>query len=218
MFRFIDVLLFRIYYRLFLAGRDRRCEEADLLALSERYGAIPDSVPVLETHSPNSKEARRFIEECFPDIMLARCKSLLRERIYSIPRCGTFVMHPGVCPEYRNAHGCFWALAEDDLERVGMTMLQIDAGVDTGPVHGYYSYDFDELVESHIAIQNRVVLRNLDDLEVKFSEIAEGASCPIDTSGRESATWGQPWLSAYLRWKRRARARAREGQKAEGDQ
>jgi len=35
-------------------------------------------------------------------------------------------MHPGICPEYRNSHGCFWALANDDPERVGVTLLQID--------------------------------------------------------------------------------------------
>ena len=40
---------------------------------------------------------------------------------------GTFVMHPGICPEYRNAHGCFWALANRDLARVGMTLLRADA-------------------------------------------------------------------------------------------
>ena len=28
----------------------------------------------------------------------------------------------------------------------------------------------------------------------------------VDTSGRASNTWGQPWLSRYLRWKRAARA------------
>ena len=54
----------------------------------------------------------------------ARCKVILKEKIFGIPRVGTFVMHPGICPEYRNAHGCFWALVRRDLERVGMTLLR----------------------------------------------------------------------------------------------
>src|SRR5436309_328007 len=32
----------------------------------------------------------------------------------SLPARGTFVLHTGICPEYRNAHGCFWALARSE--------------------------------------------------------------------------------------------------------
>jgi methionyl-tRNA formyltransferase len=127
-------------------------------------------------------------------------------------------MHPGVCPEYRNAHGCFWALASDDAERVGMTLLRVDKGVDTGPVYGYYSYPFDDLAESHVRIQHRVVLENLDVLEQKLGEIYRGEAAPLDIEGRKSATWGQPWLSRYLKWKRRAKRRreAAGTERAEG--
>src|SRR6266850_2200283 len=50
------------------------------------------------------------------DRVRARCKTLLAEQTFSIPRLGTFVIHPGICPEYRNAHGCFWALANGEPE------------------------------------------------------------------------------------------------------
>jgi methionyl-tRNA formyltransferase len=120
------------------------------------------------------------------------------------------VLHPGICPEYRNAHGCFWALAERDLTRVGMTLLKVDAGVDTGPVYGHYSYPFDEKRESYNVIQYRVVSENLDALADRFGQIAAGTAQPIDTHGRASANWGQPWLTRYLGWRRAvAKATAR---------
>ena len=53
----------------------------------------------------------QLLKELAPDLMIARCKTLLKENVFSIPTHGTFVMHPGICPEYRNAHGCFWAIA-----------------------------------------------------------------------------------------------------------
>ena len=117
-------------------------------------------------------------------------------------------MHPGICPEYRNAHGCFWALAENDLDRVGMTLLRIDAGVDTGPVYAYYGCAYDELRESHIVIQDRMVFDNLDSLRAKFEEIHAGSAVTLDTTGRASHAWGQPWLTRYLGWKRAAKKRA----------
>jgi len=206
--RFPDVLAFRAYYKVALARRDQRWEAQQLRTLRRRYpDADLGAVPTLVTSSPNTPEAEAFIKQVAPDVMIARCKTLLQERIFTIPTVGTFVLHPGICPEYRNSHGCFWALAHDDLAKVGLTLLRIDKGVDTGPVYGYYRYRYDEVGESHIRIQQRVLFDNLDAIAAKFREIAAGTAVPLDVAGRPSATWGQPWLTRYLRWKRRARRR-----------
>jgi hypothetical protein len=205
--RFLDVLAFRLYYAVFLAGTDRQWEQQKLAELCQRYPEIPASTPVLLSASPNTPECREFIRSAAPDQMIARCKMILKEDIFSIPPEGTLVMHPGICPEYRNSHGCFWALANDDLERVGMTLLRIDRGVDKGPVFGYYRYDYDERKESHFVIQARTVFDNLDSLQKKLIEIHEGRAWPIDVTGRKSAAWGQPWLTRYLHWKRAAKKR-----------
>lgn len=206
--RFPDVVAMRLYYKLVLSRRDQRWEQRELARLKERYPPLPDDLPVLHTHSPNTPEAEAFIRSVAPDLMVARCKTLIKESVFTIPELGTFVFHPGICPEYRNAHGAFWALANGELDKVGMTLLRIDKGVDTGPVYGFYSYPFDEVAESHIVIQYRVVFDNLDALRDRLLEVEAGTAAPIDTTGRESDTWGQPWLSRYLGWKRRARKRA----------
>lgn len=203
--RFFDALAFRFHYLIVSAGRDRRWEAQELRTMCARYKAIPPETPILRTPSPNSPETEAFIRRASPDIVLARCKVLLKESIFSIPNKGTFVMHPGICPEYRNAHGCFWALANGDLNKVGMTLLRIDKGVDTGPPFGYHTYRFDEAKESHIVIQHRVVLENLDSLRDKFLEIFHGTAVPLNTSDRPSAAWGQPWLTKYLQWKSRVK-------------
>jgi hypothetical protein len=202
--RFLDVLAWRLYARLVLAKRDRRWEAAALAALRQRYPPAPAATPIFHTSSPNTEETRAFIERQRPDFTVARCKTLLKKSIFSIPIRGTWVMHPGICPEYRNAHGCFWALARGDRERVGMTLLRIDEGVDTGPVYGYYSYPVDEAAETPSMINHQVVLANLDALRSAFETIHAGTARPLDTTGRPSATWGQPWLSRYLLWKWRA--------------
>ncbi len=207
--RFLDVLAFRLFYKVALAPSDEAWRESALNELSRRYPELPKDVPRIHTHSPNSRQARQFIKEAEPDIVLARCKTLLKENIFTIPRSGTYVLHPGICPEYRNSHGCFWALARGDVKNVGMTLLRIDRGVDTGPIYGYFTYPYDERRESHIVIQYRVVYDNLDAIAARFREIVAGTADPIDISGRPSATWGQPQLFQYMRWKLRARKSAR---------
>jgi len=207
--RFLDVLAFRVYYRLLRAAGDRAWEAGELARLRSRFADRPDA-PELVVASPNAGEVEAFIRQRQPDLVIARCKTLLNERIFSIPRLGTYVMHPGVCPEYRNAHGCFWAMATGDYANVGMTMLRIDRGVDTGPVFGYFRVEADGR-ESHVVTQHRVVLEHLDAIRNRLLEIEAGTASPIDTAGRESATWGQPWLTALLRMRRSDVARPFQG-------
>jgi hypothetical protein len=201
--RFLDVLAFRVWYAVTQSKADRAWEVSALACLRARYpqNAAP---PELIVSSPNSDQARAFIREAAPDLVIARCKTLLKEEIFSIPRHGTFVMHPGICPEYRNAHGCFWALANGDSGNVGMTLLRIDRGVDTGPVFGYFRIDPAGSAGSHIVLQHRTVLDHLDGIRDRLLQIAAGTAAPIPTTGRPSAVWGQPWLTAYLRTRRGA--------------
>ena len=203
--RLFDVLAFRLYYQLRFASRDRSWEARERAQLSRRYPRVRGDVPELITPDPNSREAEQFIRDCRPDLVVARSRVLLDEQVFSIPPLGTFVMHPGITPEYRNSHGCFWALANRDLARVGLTLLLIDQGVDTGAVFGYFTYAYDELRESHEVIQKRMLLENLDALRDRLLEVERGEAATIDTSGRASAAWGQPWLTKYARWKRAAR-------------
>src|SRR5262245_296083 len=202
----LDVLAFRALARVVHGRRDREWEEKQLQRLRSQYPADLSRVPALTVPSPNSVEARAFIKRIQPDLAIARCKVLLDREIYKIPRTGTFVLHPGICPEYRNAHGCFWALANRDLGRVGMTLLRIDEGIDTGPVYLHGTCDYDERHDSHIVIQQRAVVENLDAIGDTLTALVRGENVrPINIDGRRSAVWGQPRLTHYLRWKLTAR-------------
>jgi folate-dependent phosphoribosylglycinamide formyltransferase PurN len=203
-----DVLAFQALYRLGSARRDRSWEASAVERLRHRFADVPECANVLRARSVNSPECVEFIRDCQPDFMLARCKTLLKPSVFTLAPGGTYVLHPGICPEYRNAHGCFWALSAGDLSRVGLTLLRIDAGVDTGPVYGHFTYPFDEREESHIVIQLRVLLENLDAIRDTMLKAVGGAAEPLDLRGRKSAVWGQPRMTAYARWKLRARREA----------
>jgi hypothetical protein len=209
--RFLDVIAFRVYARLRLARRDQAWTTSEVERLRRRYPADLASVPRIVVSTPNANEAREFLERLRPDLAIARCKIILKQAIFSIPRVGTFVLHPGICPEYRNAHGCFWALARRDLGRVGMTLLRVDPGIDTGPIFLHGTYAFDEVEQSHSVIQYRTVIENLDAIGAVLTALCRGEDVkPVSVEGRESAVWGQPQLTAYLRWKWEARRKRHE--------
>lgn len=80
--RFMDVLAFRLYYGLLLARKDSAWIQAALDNLFQRYVDVPPSCRALETPSPNSADALRLLQETQPDLVLARCKNILREEVF----------------------------------------------------------------------------------------------------------------------------------------
>src|ERR1017187_2188919 len=76
-FRFLDALAFRLYYRIFLAGRDQRWERQELREKCLLYPDITSSTEIFKTPSPNTPEAEAFIRRTNPDLVVARCKVLL---------------------------------------------------------------------------------------------------------------------------------------------
>jgi hypothetical protein len=208
--RFVDAVAMRVYAWLRSRRSDSAWVDGEVERLRRRYPVALDQIPHVVVSDPNSDRARSFIAGLAPDIIIARCKFILKPSVFELARAGAFALHPGICPEYRNAHGCFWALANRDLDRVGMTLLKIDRGIDTGPVLLHATCDFDEVRESHTVIQHRVVFENLDRIGEALCKAASGHDpAPIDTNGRASAVWGQPRLTTYLRWKRAARRHQR---------
>jgi hypothetical protein len=205
--RFLDGLAFRAYANLFQSAADAAWERRQLRRLRLRFPDLPATIPVLPTDDPNGEDVEHFLQLCEPTIVLARCATPLAEPITTIPTHGAFVMQPGIGPQYRSDHGCFWAMAEDDLRHVGITLLKIDRGGDNGFVYGYYRCPFNPVRESHHVIQDKAVLENLRSLETRFLQIAAGTARPIPTRPAESRTWGQPWLTAYLQYRRREQRR-----------
>lgn len=207
--RFLDVLAFRLYYHFYFGKRDAAWAEAELIKLRSRYSGGYLGAEKILVNDPNEAETRAFLRRLRPDLVIARCKFILKREIFEIPSGGTYVLHPGICPEYRNAHGCFWALVNRDPSRIGMTLLRVDSGVDTGEVLLQSSYNFDEQNESPIVMQYRVVLENLEPIGDCLIAAWRGQIEPLTVAHRESATWGQPWLTSYLKWRRAAHAEAK---------
>src|SRR5258706_13931103 len=102
--RFLDVLAFRLYYKLFLAGADTRWTNRQVELFRERYPAV--DAPRVRSHSPNTAEVDKFIRDAQPDLVIARSKFIMKETAFAIPNIGPFVWHPRMCTEYRSPSEC----------------------------------------------------------------------------------------------------------------
>lgn len=205
--RMIDVLLYRVAHNLLHRKQVREWTRSTIARCSQlsKLNVLPIILDVKNANDPAVEQAFKRLDL---DFALARCKQILAPRVFEAPRAGTFVLHPGICPEYRNAHGGFWALAMNDEKNVGTTLLRIDRGVDTGPVFGYFKTEILPLHESALVIQDRTLFDNLGEIQQALIEAVEGHRPAIDVRGRPSREWGQPWFTAWMRYRRRLRGAA----------
>lgn len=92
-------------------------------------------VKTLETDSYGSDEAMRFIESLAPDIIVVHTASWVPKKVRTLSTVKYVIGgHPGITPFYRGSHSPFWAIINNDLERIGWTVFLLDSGVDTGAV------------------------------------------------------------------------------------
>jgi len=79
-------------------------------------------------------EAQQWIEQRSPDaVVLIAYGQIIPAPLLAIPRFGWINLHASLLPRYRGAAPIAWAIADGET-RTGVSIMQIDAGMDTGPV------------------------------------------------------------------------------------
>ena len=95
--------------------------------------AEAEDLPVLQPEKP----AGAFLDELRalqPDIgVVVAYGHILKPDLLALPRLGMVNVHPSLLPELRGAAPVEWAII-NGLERTGVTIMQLDAGMDSGPI------------------------------------------------------------------------------------
>lgn len=111
------------------AGRGRRLSLSAVKQAAESLG-----LPILQPENASSPEAVAEIAGLQPDlIVVAAFGQLLRPRLLRLPRLGCINVHASLLPRWRGASPIQAALIHGDGV-TGVTIMQMDAGLDTGPI------------------------------------------------------------------------------------
>ncbi|HMG32874.1 MAG TPA: methionyl-tRNA formyltransferase [Blastocatellia bacterium] len=99
----------------------------------------------ITVHQPsrlkNNDEVRAVFETIAPDVcIVAAYGKILPAWLLAIPRLGCINVHASLLPKYRGAAPINWAIANGEKE-TGVTIMQMDAGMDTGPMLATRSID-----------------------------------------------------------------------------
>jgi len=148
------------------AGRGRRTVESPVKQL-----AIQHQLPVCQPRSLKTEEAQAALAALNPDLMVVVAYGLiLPPAVLSIPRLGCVNVHASLLPRWRGAAPIQRAILAGDSE-TGVCLMQMEAGLDTGPVLACRSCAIDEddtgsLLHDKLAQQGAQLLAvSLDALE-----------------------------------------------------
>lgn len=103
----------------------------------EQYGYSRTGIPsgkIKTVHSVNSDECIHYIQDSQADLIFINGTRIISSMVLNSTSAPFINIHVGITPKYRGVHGGYWALYHQDKELFGVTLHQVDAGVDTGQV------------------------------------------------------------------------------------
>jgi methionyl-tRNA formyltransferase len=98
-----------------------------------KEAAIAAQISVYQPQKIRAEEGFEYFQRLAPDVVvIIAYGQIIPQRLIEVPRLGWINLHGSLLPKYRGAAPIHWAVANGET-RTGLTTMQIDAGLDTGP-------------------------------------------------------------------------------------
>ncbi|MFW5816103.1 MAG: methionyl-tRNA formyltransferase [Wenzhouxiangella sp.] len=111
------------------AGRGRRVRPGPVKQL-----AMDAGIDVLQPERLNRPELKALLDDLQPDLLITAAYGLILPRwLLALPGHGCWNLHASLLPRWRGASPINQAILHGD-EETGISLMQMDAGLDTGPV------------------------------------------------------------------------------------
>ena len=138
------------------AGRGMKLQASPVKQFAQQHGIVvaqPRSLRLEGKYPQDAAAARAAIEAANPDAMVVAAYGLiLPQWVLDMPRLGCLNIHASLLPRWRGAAPIHRAIEAGDAE-TGITIMQMDAGLDTGPM----------LIAERLAIAPRDTTASLHD-------------------------------------------------------
>ena len=96
--------------------------------------ALAAALYIYQPEKIKSDSAYEFFKRVAPDaVVIIAYGQIIPARLIGIPRLGWINLHASLLPKYRGAAPVNWAIVNGQT-RTGLTTMQIDPGLDTGPI------------------------------------------------------------------------------------
>ena len=112
-----------------VSGRGRELKPPPVKVLAQEL-----NIPIIQPEKLKQPEAMEQLRAWAPDlIVVAAFGQILRKDVLELPRFGCVNVHASLLPRWRGAAPIHAAILAGD-EETGVTIMQMDVGLDTGPM------------------------------------------------------------------------------------
>lgn len=164
------------------SGRGRKLTPSPVKALAQRY-----ALPIYQPQNLKEADTQQQLAAHNADIMVVVAYGLLLpEVVLNIPRLGCINVHASLLPRWRGAAPIQRAIEAGDAES-GVTIMQMDAGLDTGDMLVKATTLIDK-VDSAADLQDKLAQLGPPTLLKALGQLAEGTAKP-EPQGHRLATY-----------------------------
>ena len=180
-------------------GRSRSTAVAPPVKLA----AEAEGVPVLQPARPSDPDFVAQVRALAPDVgVVVAYGHLLKPDLLALPRRGMINVHPSLLPELRGAAPVEWAILHG-LEKTGVTIMLMDAELDSGPILHQIPHHIDAEVtggelSEHLAemgaqaLVEALALLETNGLEPRPQDHARATYAPKLTRDAARIRWAEP--------------------------
>lgn len=186
------------------AGRGRQLAAGPVKQLAVALG-----IPVLQPESLKTDAVQAALRALEPDLVVVVAYGLLLPpAVLAIPCLGCVNVHASLLPRWRGASPIQAAIQAGDAE-TGVSIMQLEAGLDTGPVYGCARLTINA-DETAAELEARLATLGADTLAGLFGQLLAGRLTPVPQATAGVTYAGRIHKSdARIDWRESAAAIAR---------
>ena len=157
-----------------------------LTASPVKASALLHHLPIYQPERIRRPDAVEHMQQLAPDVMVVvGYGQIIPQAIIDIPRYGILNVHASLLPQFRGAAPIQWAVARG-AEKTGVTIMIIDAGLDTGDMLAKWETAIDPN-ETAPELSCRMASAGAELLVNTLSKWIDGEICPEKQDNRQSS-------------------------------
>ena len=167
------------------AGRGRKLTASPVKELAVEHG-----IDVLQPVTLRDADIQQTLAEFNADVLIVAAYGLiLPQAVLDIPRAGCLNVHASILPRWRGAAPIQAAIREGD-DVTGISLMQMEAGLDTGPVYAIADIPIGEH-ETAGELHDRLARLGGDLLADRLGDILEGGLEAVEQDDAQSTYAGK---------------------------
>jgi methionyl-tRNA formyltransferase len=164
------------------AGRGNKLQAPPVKLVASARGITVHQPAKIKTN----EEIRTIFQETAPEAcVVAAYGRILPEWLLGMPKLGCINVHASLLPKYRGAAPINWAIVNGE-KQTGITIMQMDAGMDTGPILSQESIAIGP-EETAPELAKRLAELGADLLSATLPRVARGDVTPIKQNDSQAS-------------------------------